>query len=129
MIDDLTRRPARPRLPGATGHAGGAGNARSSPAPRAATTHHAARAAPHRGTHAAAHVHEPALSRDHATIVSFDPGSYTATITLARSPDVAISGVPVSRAISSSTIAAGQVAAVLFFDRHNNNDAMIVGVY
>ena len=118
--DPLTHEPARAKAP--THH-------QAPKQPATHTTHHPAHKAPHKGTHAAPHVHEPALSRDHATIVSFNSSSYTATITLARSPDVAIAGVPVSRVISSSTIAAGQVAAVLFFDRHNNNDAMIVGIY
>ncbi len=118
--DPLTHKPARAKGPA---------HHRSPKMPATRSTHHPAHKAPHRGTHAAPHVKEPALSRDHATIVSFDSGSFTATITLARSPDVAIDGVPVSRAIGASTIAAGQVAAVLFFDRHNNNDAMIVGVY
>ena len=116
-------------------HYGGAGSPRKTPPPRAkapavkVVRHAPGHAPPHRGKHAATHTTEPAFSRDYATVRAFDSGSYTATISLARSPDVTIAGVPVSRAIGASVIVAGQTAAVLFFDRQNNADAMIVGVY
>jgi len=84
---------------------------------------------PHKGTHATSHVTEPAINRAHATIQGFDSGSYTATISLARSPDTTIANVPVSRAISASLLTVGATAAVMFFDSHDSADAMIVGVH
>jgi len=86
-------------------------------------------ASAHHAKRAKATQHEPPIYRSQANLVSFDSGTYTATITLARSPDAPIGSVPVSRAISSGTMVVGSVLAVIFFDHHNNADAMIVGVY
>ncbi len=94
-----------------------------------AVGHAPARPAPHRGDHTARHTRETPLAREHATIVAFDATRYTATITLARSPDVALPNVPVSRAIPAALLVPGATAAVLFFDRYDPADAMIVGVH
>lgn len=64
-----------------------------------------------------------------ATIVAFDSPSYTATIVYAQSPDVQLAGVLVSRAISSSLMVVGAVAAVFTVDVRNPADSMVVGVY
>lgn len=76
-----------------------------------------------------AYQHDPPILRAQATLQSFDSGTYTATITLTRSPDTTIASVPVSRAIGSALMVAGAVLAVVFFDHFNSSDAMIVGVY
>lgn len=132
-VDNPLPHPPAPRGSGDRGHLIGhrAGpSAHHQPAhPRPSLHHSRAHHAPHRGQHAQKHSGEPTLRSEHAALVAFDSGSYTATIALARSPDVTISGVPVSRAIAAATIAAGQLAAVLFFDHHDPGDAMIVGVY
>ena len=86
-------------------------------------------AKPHAGSHAKGKVTSPAETRSHATIQAFDSGTYTATIALARSPDTTISGVPVSRAISSSLLTVGSTVAVVFFSSHDSADSMIVGVH
>lgn len=83
----------------------------------------------HAGTKAEHTTHEPAIYRAQATLQAFDSGSYTATITLLRSPDQAIGGVPVSRAIPTANLIVGATLAVIFFDHHNSADAMVVGVH
>lgn len=85
-------------------------------------------AAPHKGTKGS-HSHESPIYRSQATLQAFDSGSYTATITLLKSPDQAIVGVPVSRAIPSANLTVGSTLAVIFYDSHNSADAMVVGVH
>lgn len=86
-------------------------------------------AKPHSGSHAKGKVTHPTETRAHASIQAFDSGTYTATIALARSPGTTISGVPVSRAISSGLLTAGSTVAVVFFSSHDSADSMIVGVH
>ena len=123
------------RAKGDHSHYGGVENPLSHPPARAhpgtsGHDHHAApRPKPHQGTHASTATKKVSLSREHAAIAAFDAGSYTATIILARAPDASLSGIPVSRAISSGLLTVGATVAVLFFDAHNSADAMIVGVY
>ena len=76
-----------------------------------------------------AYEHDPPILRAQATLQSFDSGTYTATITLTRSPDTTIASVPVSRAIDAALLTAGKALAVMFFDHFNSSDAMVVGVY
>jgi hypothetical protein len=60
---------------------------------------------------------------------SFDAGSYTATVRLAGSLSVWLSGVPVARNIASGEMQAGRSCAVIFFDDANPNDAVLAAVY
>ena len=85
-----------------------------------------ARASVHRGEHAS---EEATIFPSQAVLQAFDSGTYTATITLLRSPDQAISGVPVSRGIAASAMVAGSVVAVIFYSRFNSADGMVVGVH
>ncbi len=150
-MDELTRRARWP--PDNRSHYGGVEDPRRKPpklgpppvghAPRLSSTHprtgsasagppgsHAApRPKPHQATHATRHTRTPGLTSEHAVIQAFDSVNYTATIQLLRSPDVTVSGVPVSRGIPSNVLTLGRTAAVLFFDHHNLVDAMVVGVY
>jgi hypothetical protein len=72
---------------------------------------------------------DPFISRAHATLVSFDNGTYTAVIQLTASPDTTIASVPVSRAIAAATMVVGQSLCVIFFDHNNSADAMVVGIH
>jgi hypothetical protein len=62
-------------------------------------------------------------------IKSFDSGSYLATVRLAGSLAVWLSGVPVARNIAAGEVQAGRSCAVIFFDDANPQDAVIVAVY
>jgi hypothetical protein len=141
-MDELARHHrASSRRSHGGGHYGGVEDPRKTPPPlkkppahspigsRHPGRHSPGHQQPHHGSHGTHHTSGMALGREHAIVQGFDPGTYTATIQLLRSPDVTLSGVPVSRAIGSGQIAAGQTAAVLFFDPHNPADAMVVGVY
>jgi hypothetical protein len=65
----------------------------------------------------------------HATLSSFNSGTYLAVVQLNRSPDSLLSAVPVSRAIQAENMVAGKVVALILFDPNNSSDAMIVGVF
>jgi hypothetical protein len=69
------------------------------------------------------------MTERHATLVSFDAGTYLAVVQFGLSPDTAVAGVPTSRAIAAATMVVGSVLAVVFFDEGNTADAMIVGVF
>ena len=62
-------------------------------------------------------------------IKAFDSGSYSATVRVAGSLAVWLSGVPVARNIAASEIQAGRSCAIIFFDDANPQDAVIVAVY
>jgi hypothetical protein len=62
-------------------------------------------------------------------IRAFDPGNYVATVRLAGSLAVWLSGVPVARNIAAAEVQAGRSCAVIFFDDANPQDAVIVAVY
>ena len=64
-----------------------------------------------------------------AEVKSFDAGAYTATVRIAGSLAVWLSGVPVARNIASSEVQAGRSCAVFFFDDANPKDAVVVAVY
>ena len=64
-----------------------------------------------------------------AELKSFDAGSYTATVRLAGSLSVWLSGVPVARNIAAVEMQAGRSCAVIFFDDANPKDAVLVAVY
>jgi hypothetical protein len=65
----------------------------------------------------------------HATLSSFNSGTYLAVVQLNRSPDSLLANVPTSRAIPAANMVAGKVVALILFDANNSSDAMIVGVY
>jgi hypothetical protein len=63
------------------------------------------------------------------TLRAFDSGSYTATVEVAGSIAVWLSGVPVARNIASAELTASRNVALLIFDPSNPNDAVLVAVW
>ena len=62
-------------------------------------------------------------------LVSFDAGSYTATVRPYGSLSVHLSGIPVSRAIPPSEMVAGRYCAILAFDEGNPVDSVVAAVF
>jgi len=62
-------------------------------------------------------------------VKAFDSGTYTATVQVAGSLAVWLSGVPVARNIAQAEMVAGRQCAVLFFDEGNPSDGVLVAVY
>lgn len=62
-------------------------------------------------------------------VKAFDSGSYTATVQVAGSLAVWLTGLPVARNIASGEMLAGRRCAVLFFDEPNPQDAVVIAVY
>ena len=62
-------------------------------------------------------------------IKAFDSGSYSATVRVAGSLAVWLSGVPVARNIAAGEVQVGRSCAVIFFDDANPRDAVVVAVY
>jgi hypothetical protein len=60
---------------------------------------------------------------------AFDSGTYTATVQVAGSLSVWLSGVPVARNIPVAEMVAGRSCALIFFDDANPDDAVLVAVY
>ncbi len=60
---------------------------------------------------------------------SFDSGTYTATVQVAGSLSVWLSGVKVARNIASGEMLAGRSCALVFFDDANPQDAVLVAVW
>jgi hypothetical protein len=60
---------------------------------------------------------------------AFDSGTYKATVEMAGSIAVWLSGVPVARNIASGELTAGRNVAVLQFDASNPNDAVVAAVW
>ena len=63
------------------------------------------------------------------TLRSFDAGTYTATVEIAGSIAVWLSGVPVARNIAGAELTAGRNVAVLQFDAANPQDAVLTAVW
>jgi hypothetical protein len=64
-----------------------------------------------------------------ATLVSFDAGTYTATIRPPGSAARAVGGVPVSRSITSGELLAGRLVAVSWFTPGDPTDAVVFAVW
>jgi hypothetical protein len=64
-----------------------------------------------------------------AEIRSFSSQDYTATIRIAGSLAVWLSGIPVARNIPAAEMLPGRSCAVVFFDESNPQDAVVVAVY
>jgi len=60
---------------------------------------------------------------------SFNSGDYTATVQLTGSDKVYLEGITVARNIPAAEMTAGRKVAVVFFDEHDSNEAVVVGVY
>ena len=64
-----------------------------------------------------------------AVLKAWYSGTYTATIQIAGSAKAYLEGVPVARNIASAEMLAGRKVAVLFWDKTNAADAVIIAVY
>lgn len=60
---------------------------------------------------------------------SFSPATYTASVLLFEATSYALSGVPVANHIDGTSALAGALCAVLFFDEHNQQDAVIIAIF
>ncbi len=60
---------------------------------------------------------------------SFDPSTYTASVLLFEATSFALAGVPVANHIDGTSAPAGALCAVLFFDEHNPQDAVIIATF
>jgi hypothetical protein len=56
-------------------------------------------------------------------------GSYTATIQIAGSAKAYLTGIKVARNIPSAEMVTGRSLAVLFMDKNNPADAVVIAVY
>ena len=62
-------------------------------------------------------------------IQSFNPATYTASVLLMEATSTFLDNVPLSTALDGSSAVVGGYCAVLFFDEHNQQDAVILAVY
>jgi hypothetical protein len=62
-------------------------------------------------------------------VKDFDSGAYTATVQVAGSLAVWLSGLPVARNIAQAEMVAGRQCVLLFFDEGNPADGVLVAVY
>ena len=60
---------------------------------------------------------------------AFDSGTYKASVEIAGSIAVWLTGVPVARNIAAADLVTGRNVAVLFFDPANPNDAVLAAVW
>ena len=60
---------------------------------------------------------------------AFDSGTYKASVEIAGSIAVWLTGVPVARNIAAADLVNGRNVAVLFFDPANPNDAVLAAVW
>jgi hypothetical protein len=60
---------------------------------------------------------------------AFDSGNYTATVEIAGSISVWLTGVPVARNVASAELVAGRHVALLLFDPANPNDMVLTAVW
>ncbi len=60
---------------------------------------------------------------------SFNPASYTASVLLFEATSYALSGVPVANHMDGTSALPGALCAVLFFDEHNPQDAVIIALF
>ena len=64
-----------------------------------------------------------------AVLKSFNSGDYTATIQLTGSYKVYLQAVAVARNLPAAEMALGRKVAVVFFDGHNPQEAVVIAVY
>jgi hypothetical protein len=64
-----------------------------------------------------------------AILKLFNSSSYTATIQITGSGRAYLEGLKVARSIPSAEMITGRTVAVIFWDRNNPADAVIIGVY
>ncbi len=62
-------------------------------------------------------------------LISFNAGTYLATVRLADSASTTIGNVPTDRDIAAGSMVVGRRVAMAVFDPANPLDAMILGVF
>ena len=60
---------------------------------------------------------------------SFNSSNYTASVLLFEATSFALAGVPVANHIDGTSAVVGALCAVLFFDEHNPQDAVIIATF
>ena len=60
---------------------------------------------------------------------TFSAASYTASVLLFEATSYALAGVPVANHVDGSSAIAGALCAVLFFDEHNPQDAVVIAIF
>ena len=60
---------------------------------------------------------------------SFNANTYTASVLLFEATSFALTGVPVANHIDGTSAVVGALCAVLFFDEHNPQDAVIIATF
>src|SRR5579885_2701522 len=73
--------------------------------------------------------HEAIMLIKRGILQSFSPVTYTAAVLLFEATSYALSGVPVANHIDGTSALAGALCAVLFFDEHNQQDAVIIAIF
>src|SRR5947209_3445274 len=62
-------------------------------------------------------------------IQGFFPASYTASVLLFEATSHFLTGVPVSNTVDGTSGLVGALCAVLFFDEHNSQDAVVIAAF
>jgi len=65
----------------------------------------------------------------HGILQSFNPTTYTASVLLLEATSFALAGVPIANHIDGSSAILGALCAVLFFDEHNLQDAVVIATF
>ncbi|HEV2659970.1 MAG TPA: hypothetical protein VGU68_05180 [Ktedonobacteraceae bacterium] len=60
---------------------------------------------------------------------AFNPATYTASVLLFEATSCALSGVPVANHLDSTSAVPNALCAVLFFDEHNPQDALVLATF
>jgi hypothetical protein len=60
---------------------------------------------------------------------SFDPTTYTASVLLFEATSYALAGIPVANHLDSTSAVPNALCAVLFFDEHNPQDAVVLATF
>lgn len=60
---------------------------------------------------------------------SFDQSTYTASVLFMEATSTFLTNVPISTMLDGTSAIAGAYCAVLFFDEHNVQDAVVIAVY
>ena len=60
---------------------------------------------------------------------TFNPATYTASVLLFEATSYTLSGVPLANGLDGTSALAGTLCALLFFDEHNPQDAVIIATF
>ncbi len=60
---------------------------------------------------------------------SFNSNTYTASVLLLEATSTFLTGIPVSNTMDGTSMLSGTLCAVLFFDEHNAQDAVVIAIF